>query len=57
MYVSILPETKSLAENLLVQCLAAIAAETEIVNLRRLVWEGREKTLDTDHMVIAFGYR
>lgn len=37
MYVSILPETKSLAENLLVQYLAAIAAETEIVNLRRLV--------------------
>lgn len=44
MYVSILPETKSLVENPLVQCLTAIAAETEIVNLRRSVWEGREKT-------------
>lgn len=33
------PEAQCLLENLVVQLAAPLAAETEVVNLRRSVWE------------------
>lgn len=36
------PETQCLLENLVVQLAAPLAAETEVVNLRRSVWENGE---------------
>lgn len=47
------PEAQCLLEDLVVQLAAALAAKTEIVNLRWSVWKDEEGGRATNHEVVA----